>query len=195
LEWSFVVGNDQACSMIIAMENKTIANLWRRIMSILKLRTNLVEKIKCFGNLYPVLRKPLEELSLPIKNVNGSLSKVLSVDASQICQKINVNNLEKLGCMVEFVNSARTALDKLSSPYQIILLDVNLPDCSIDLLINLIRSDQGNVNQKTPIVLTSSWLNKSFKKNYLDLGVNVIYIKPIQKKDFKKILQNYGVIT
>lgn len=164
-------------------------------MSILKLRTNLVEKIKCFGNLYPVLKKPLEELSLPIKNVNGSLSKVLSVDASQICQKINVNNLEKLGCMVESVNSARTALDKLSSPYQIILLDVNLPDCSINLLINLIRSDQGNVNQKTPIVLTSSWLNKSFKKNYLDLGVNAIYIKPIQKKDFKKILQNYGVIT
>lgn len=165
-------------------------------MSILKLRTNLVEKIKCFGNnFYPVLKKPLEESSLPTKNINGPISKVLSVDASKICQKINVNHLEKLGCEVESVHFARSALDKLSVPFQVILLDVNLPDCSIDLLINLIRCDMGNVNQKTPIVLTSSWLNKSCKKIYLDLGVNEIYIKPIQKKDFKRILQNYGVIT
>ncbi len=165
-------------------------------MSILKLRANLVEKIKCFGNnFYPVLKKPLEEPSLPTKNVSDSISKVLSVDASKICQKINVNNLEKLGCMVESVHSARCALDKLSAPFQVILLDVNLSDCSIDLLINLIRCDMGNVNQNTPIVLTSSWLNKSCKKKYLDLGVNEIYIKPIQEKDFKRILQNYGVIT
>lgn len=165
-------------------------------MSILKLRTNLVEKIKCFGNnFYPVLKKPLEESSLPTKNISGPISKVLSVDASKICQKINVNHLEKLGCEVESVHFARSALDKLSVPFQVILLDVNLPDCSIDLLINLIRCDMVNVNQKTPIVLTSSWLNKSCKKIYLDLGVNEIYIKPIQKKDFKRILQNYGVIT
>ena len=165
-------------------------------MSIFKLRTNLVEKIKCFGNnLYPALKKPLEELSLPTRDMSDSLSKVLSVDASKICQKINVNNLENLGCIVEPVHSARSALDKLSSSYQVILLDVNLPDCSIYLLINLIRSDVGNVNQKTPIVLTSSWLNKSYKKIYLDLGVNEIYIKQIQKTDFKRILQNYGVIT
>lgn len=165
-------------------------------MSILKLRTNLVEKIKCFGNnFYPVLKKPLEESRLPTKNISGPISKVLSVDASKICQKINVNHLEKLGCEVESVHFARSALDKLSVPFQVILLDVNLPDCSIDLLINLIRCDMGNVNQKTPIVLTSSWLNKSCKKIYLDLGVNEIYIKPIQKKDFKRILQNYGVIT
>ncbi|MEN9916201.1 MAG: hypothetical protein RLY40_133 [Pseudomonadota bacterium] len=165
-------------------------------MSISKLRTNLVEKIKCFGNnLYPVLKKPLEELNLPIKNLSGSLSKVLCVDASKICQKINISNLEKFGCTVESVNSARSALDKLSSLYQVILLDVNLPDCSIDLLINLIRSDERNVNQKSPIILTSSWLNKSYKKNYLDLGVNEIYIKPLREKDFKKILQNYRLIT
>lgn len=165
-------------------------------MSILKLRANLVEKIKCFGNnLYPVLKKPLKELSLPTKNMSGSLSKVLSIDASKICQKINVNNLEKLGCIVESVHSARSALDKLNSCYQVILLDVNLPDCSIYLLINLIRSGMGNVNQKTPIVLTSSWLNKPCKKIYLDLGVNEIYIKPIQKKDFERILQNYGIVT
>lgn len=182
--------------MIIVMVHKTIANLWRRRMSILKLRANLVEKIKYFGNnFYPVLKRPLEELSLPINNLDASLSKILSIDASKICQKINVNNLQKFGCIVESVDSARGALDKLSSSYQVILLDINLPDCSIELLINLIRSDEGNVNQKAPIVLTSSWLNKSCKKNYLDLGVNEIYIKPIQEKDFKRMLQNYGVIT
>ncbi len=80
-------------------------------------------------------------------------------------------------------------------PYQIILLDVHLPDCSIDVLINLIRSDEGNINQKVPIILTSSWLNESFKKNYQDLDVDEVYVKPIQEKDFKKILQNCGVIT
>lgn len=162
-------------------------------MSILKLRTTLVEKIKDFGNsFHPVLKKPLAELRLPLRNMSSSLTRILSVDDNKICQKINVNQLEKLGCTVECVNSARSALEKLTFSYQVILLDVNLSDCSIDVLVNLIRSDEGNVNQKTPIVLTSSWLNKAFKQHYLGLGVNEVYIKPIQEKDFKKILQNYG---
>lgn len=183
-------------AMIIAMENKTIANLWRRIMSILKLRTNLMEKIKDFGSsFHPTLKKPLEELSFPIKNVRNPLPRILSIDDNKICQKINVNNLQKFGCIVECVNSARSALDKLSSSYQVVLLDVNLPDCSIDLLINLIRSDERNVNQKVPIVLTSSWLHENCKKNYLAIGVNEVYIKPMKENDFKKILQNYGVIA
>ncbi len=39
-------------------------------MSILKLRIKLVEKIKDFGNnFHPILKKPLEELSLSTKKV------------------------------------------------------------------------------------------------------------------------------
>ncbi len=163
-------------------------------MSILKLRTTLVEKIKDLGNsFHPVLKKSLAELRLPIRNMNNSLTRILSIDDNKICQKINVNHLEKLGCTVECVNSARSALEKLTFSYQVILLDVNLSDCSIDVLVNLIRTDEGNVNQTIPIVLTSSWLNESFKQHYLALGVDEVYIKPIQEKDFKKILQNYGV--
>lgn len=164
-------------------------------MSILKLRTNLIEKIKDFGNIFnPVLKKPLIELRLPIKNVSDSLTRVLSIDDNKICQKINVSHLEKFGCIVECVDSARHALEKLTFAYQVILLDVNLPDCSIDVLVNLIRSDEGNVNRTIPIILTSSWLNEACKQHYLTLGVNEVYIKPIQEKDFKKILQNYGSI-
>lgn len=165
-------------------------------MSILKLRNNLMEKIKDLGSsFHPPLKKPLEELSFPVKNVCNPLPRILSIDDNKICQKINVNNLQKFGCTVECVNSARSALDKLNSSYQVILLDVNLPDCSIDLLINLIRSDERNVNQKVPIVLTSSWLHETCKKNYLAIGVNEVYIKPMQENDFKKILQNHGVIA
>lgn len=165
-------------------------------MSILKLRTHLVEKIKDFGsNFHPALKKSLEEQNSTIKNVRDPFPRILSIDDNKICQKINVNNLQKFGCRVECVNSARTALEKLNLYYQVILLDVNLRDCSIDLLINLIRNDEKNVNQKVPIVLTSSWLHETCKKNYLAIGVNEIYIKPIQESDFKKILQNYGVLA
>jgi CheY-like chemotaxis protein len=176
--------------------NKTIVNLWRKIMSILKLRNSLVEKIKDFGNsFHPVFRKSLEEVNLPIKKVNHSLARILSIDDNKICQTINVNHLQKFGCYVECVNSARSALEKLALSYKVIFLDVNLPDCSTDVLINLIRSDKGNVNQTVPIILTSSWLNETFKKNYLALGVDEVYLKPIYEKNFKKILQNYGVIS
>lgn len=165
-------------------------------MSILKLRTNLVKKIKYFGNnFYPVLTKPIKELYLPMKSASLSLSRVLSIDDSQICQKINVNHLRKLGCSVECVHSARSALDKLLISYKVIFLDANLPDCSTEVLINLIRSDEKNVNQMVPIVLTSSWIKDSLKKNYLALGAHEVYIKPIKEMDFKKILQNYGVIA
>jgi CheY-like chemotaxis protein len=164
-------------------------------MSILKLRTSLVEKIKDFGSsFHPILKKPVEELSLPTKNVGGTIAKILSIDDNKICQKINANQLQKFGCIVECVNSARGALEKLTSAYQIILLDAHLPDCSVEVLINLIRNDEGNINQKVPIILTSSWLNESFKKNYLALDVDEIYVKPIQENDFKKILQNCGVM-
>ena len=164
-------------------------------MSILKLRTHLVEKIKDFGNsLHPGLKKSLAE-NLPMKNTGQSVTRILSIDDNKICQKINVSHLQKFGCYVECVHSARRALEKLTLSYKVILLDVNLPDCSTKIFINLIRSDERNVNQRSPIVLTSSWLNDACKKNYLALGVNEVYLKPIQEKDFKKILQNYGVIT
>lgn len=166
-----------------------------KIMSILKLRTHLVEKIKFIGNsLHPVLKKPL--VSLSTKNVTGSaLPRILSIDDDKICQKINVNQLQKFGCVVDCVSSARSALEKLSLAYQVILLDIHLPDCSINLLINLIRTDERNVNQKVPIILTSSWLNEAFKKNYLALDITEVYVKPIQENDFRKILQNCGVIN
>ena len=164
-------------------------------MSILKLRANLVGKIKDFGNCFhPMLKKSLEELSLPTKKMTDSLARILCIDDNKICQTINVNQLQKFGCRVDCVNSARSALEKLTLAYQVIFLDVHLPDCSIDVLINLIRSDEGNVNQKVPIILTSSWLNEAFKKNYLALDVDDVYVKPMQEKDFKKILQNFGVI-
>ena len=164
-------------------------------MSILKLRTNLVERIKDFGNsFHPVLKKPLEELSLSTKHGTDSLTRILSIDDDRICQKIIVNQLQKFGCQVDCVNSARSALEKLTSAFQVILLDVHLPDCSIDVFVNLIRSNEGNVNQKVPIILASSWLNESCKKNYLTLDVDEVYVKPMQEKDFKKILQNCGLI-
>ena len=70
-----------------------------------------------------------------------------------------------------------------------------MPDCSSDVLINLIRNDESNINKGTPIIVTSSWLNESLKKNYLNIGVNEVYVKPIIELDFKKILQTYGVIV
>lgn len=176
--------------------NKIIANLWRKIMSILKLRNNLVEKIKVFGNsFHSGLRKSLEKADLQLKNVNHSLARVLSIEDSKICQTINVSYLQKFGCYVECVNSARSALEKLFLSYKVIFLNVNLPDCSIEVLISLIRSNEGNVNQTVPIILTSSWLNEAFKKNYLALGADEVYIKPMREDDFKKILQNCGVIN
>lgn len=162
-------------------------------MSILKLRSNLVEKFRDFGNnFYPAAKKSLDQLNLATKNRKCILSRILSIDENRICQKINATHLEKLGCLVELVGTARAALEKLVHPYKIIFLDVNLPDCSSDVLINLIRSDERNINKNTPIIVTSSWLSEPFIKNYLTIGVNEVCIKPIVATDFKKILRIYG---
>lgn len=164
-------------------------------MSVLRLRTNLVEKIKDIGNNFsPILKKPLEGGGW-IKNANKSLVRILSIEDNQICQKINQNHLQKLGCYVDCVYSARAALEKLALSYKMIFLNVNLPDCSTEVLIHLIRSDEKNINQTAPIILTSSWLANVSKGHYLALGVNEVYIKPIKEKDFEEILKNYGVIN
>lgn len=165
-------------------------------MSIFKLRTNLVEKFKGLGNnLHPALKKSSKQRNLATKNARYSLSKVLSIDDNKVCQKINLTHLEKLGCLVELVDTARAALEKLVSPYKIIFLDVNLPDCSSDVLVSLIRNDESNINKDTPIIVTSSWINQPLRKNYLNIGVNEVYVKPIVELDFKKILETYGVVV
>lgn len=145
-------------------------------------RTNLVEKLKGFSsNFNPFLKK-----------TKATLSGVLLIDGNKICQKVNTTYLEKLGCLVELVDTAREALEKLVLPYKIIFLDENLPDCSSNVLINLIRNDQQNINKDTPIIVTtSSWPSKSFIKKYLDLGANEIFIKPIIVTDFKRVLNKY----
>lgn len=169
-------------------------------MSIFKLGLNIIEKCKDFRyHFHPALKNILpkspNKFNLSTKKNTCLLSKVLSIDEDKICQKIHVAHLEKLGCLVELVDTARAALEKLAFPYKIIFLDVNLPDCSSDTLVNLIRNDERNVNKDTPIIVTSSWLSESFIKKYLAIGINEVYIKPIISMDFKKILRTYNVIV
>lgn len=129
-----------------------------------------------------------EEISYPVT------PKVLSIDNSRICQKVNETILKKLGCLVELAETAKEALEKIKMPYEIIFLEACLPNFKGELIVDLIRCHEQSLNRNTPIVIISSWFELNFRKQYFARGVDAVFTKPLLLQDFKKILQHFSVI-
>jgi CheY-like chemotaxis protein len=122
---------------------------------------------------------------------------ILIAEDTSISRQMLLNMVETLGYKnVKAVKDGVEAIRKLSThTYDIILLDLKMPEKSGFDVLEYIRSSREKQSRKTPIVIaiTASILDED-KQKCVDLGVDYYIYKPIDMKQIKNILQHASSI-
>lgn len=103
--------------------------------------------------------------------------RILLVEDDLIAQKINKLLLKLMGCSVDVAINGKDAISKLNSRYDLIILDLFLPDTDGITLFKIIRS--GNINQDIPIVALTGSHSKQIRNDCYIAGFNGFAKKPL----------------
>lgn len=123
--------------------------------------------------------------------------KVLLVEDQPIAQKIARIILENLNCKLEIAQSGGEAIQLfLKQPYDLILMDIGLPDKDGFSLTSEIRTIENNASlSATPIVGLSVHTTKTARGQAIEAGMNGYFVKPITLGMCQGILNQFVFST
>lgn len=117
---------------------------------------------------------------------------ILLVEDDPIVQKVHRLMLEKLGCNVDIANNGFEGVEKASKGYDLILMDVGLPDRSGLEVTKEIRQQEGAIKH-TPIIAMTAFVHEEDKNNCLEAGMDDVATKPISPAALKELLSRWVV--
>lgn len=116
-------------------------------------------------------------------------SRVLVVEDHSIAAKVARGVLLELNCQVDIAPDGKTALTLVEENYyDLILMDIRLPDRDGCDVTRRIRLKQWQSNPSVPIVGLTAHTVESKKKSCLENGMNSIYSKPLTPEKASEIL-------
>lgn len=145
-------------------------------------------------NLFPKKRGALT------KNKKGDSSSefnfpesvVLLVEDHRISAKVAKNILSDLHCKVDVAMDGKTAIELIQShSYDLIFIDIGLPDMTGYALTRRIRTDESHKGTHIPIVGLTVYSDSESQKKCLDVAMNAVVVKPLQKKQAEEILNAF----
>jgi CheY-like chemotaxis protein len=105
--------------------------------------------------------------------------KILVVEDTEICQKIALLTFNQPTYVTDLATSGKEALEKYSQGYDVILLDLGLPDMSGIDVCKHIRKKIGDT--RTPIIAYST-ISDTLHEECLAAGFSETLMKPTEKK-------------
>ena len=154
----------------------------------LLLTRNLGERIFIDGTLIH-REEGKNQRNKPVKASPLKLSKghVLLVEDNPVIQKMHRIFLEKLGYTVDIADNGKKALKMSKDLYNLILMDLGLPDVSGIDVIKAIRKRKkcGQV----PILVLTTCDEVVVKKQCLDIGANGFQSKPLSIEKLDESMQ------
>lgn len=129
-----------------------------------------------------------------------TIPTVLLVEDDSICQKSEKRMIEALGFHVDVAGTASDALnllnsdslDILSKGYNIIFMDILLPDIDGDRLTEFLRKSEGQ--STTPIIAVTSHVTPKSTEKFQAMGITDVIFKPMTPEILKKMLLKYQLI-
>lgn len=118
---------------------------------------------------------------------------MLIVEDDHISLNLTIMLLRTYAIELDTSLSGRMALDLLSKKkYDVILMDINLPDTNGFYIINHINKSNG-INAITPIVMLTGNKNKSSVQQAIAAGAKGYIIKPLYKDSIVKLFRKYDI--
>lgn len=106
--------------------------------------------------------------------------KVLLVEDQPSLQKTHVMMLQNINCKVVLAKDGRAAVEYAKKErFDIIFMDINLPDISGTVAAELIRKNHFFKSNKSYIVALTTCVIKEIKQKCINIGINDIENKPI----------------
>ena len=121
-----------------------------------------------------------------------SRTKVLLVEDQEIALLSAKIILTQLGCDLEIAKDGNGALELANSnQYDLILIDIGLPDIDGIEVTSLIRNNKECLNNQTPIVALTAHGEKKYQIRANNAGVNDFLIKPLTKEVGLAIIKKF----
>lgn len=115
---------------------------------------------------------------------------VLIIEDQEIARKVHAFYLESFELALTFVQDAKSALEAITnnpSSFELILLDIGLPDINGLLLAKQLR-ERGVT---APIVVVSANSVPVKEQKLLKDCIQAFYVKPLIEKQYKKIILDF----
>jgi two-component system aerobic respiration control sensor histidine kinase ArcB len=117
-------------------------------------------------------------------------ARILLVEDNILNQKVAKTFLEDLGCEVDLAESGRKVFELIDRPYDLVFMDISLPDETGIEIAEKIRSAKG-VNKNVPIIALTAHVFDNEKEACFKAGMNDILTKPIMYEQLIEILQRW----
>ncbi len=130
---------------------------------------------------------------LPTGTTDDKKYRALIIEDDFITQKLHTALLQRLGFEVSLASTAKQALELANQDYDLILLDVGLPDQTGDQLIKPLRAYPQHHN--TTLFIVTSHFNESLKQECLAAGANAVLQKPLTLKKIQENIKMFSCIT
>lgn len=116
--------------------------------------------------------------------------KILLVEDEQIVQRVHIEFLKTLECFVDLAKDGVEALKMFKNNYDLILMDIGLPDISGLESSNLIRRREQSTKQRIPIIAFTCFDNLD-KHDCEWAGIDDLLIKPAPPEELETMLKKW----
>ncbi|MEE3002867.1 MAG: ATP-binding protein [Pseudomonadota bacterium] len=142
--------------------------------------------------LLPDIIEQAESHEYKYKSILCSLAaNILIVDDDQLVQTASKLLLSNFGCNITLASDGEEALQKIrNEKFDLVFMDIGLPDISGFRVIENIRSKLDNANKDLPIIVLTSHVDLTTLER-IPTSVTDIYNKPLTMKLCENILAKY----
>ena len=117
---------------------------------------------------------------------------VLLVEDNKIVQHSQINKLREANCEVMLAENAVEALSCFAQcEFDILIVDLGLPDMDGLTLIKTFRSKHDNPNHLLPMILLTAHATEADLARSELVGVTELFIKPLMTDRLKQLLRDY----
>jgi two-component system, OmpR family, aerobic respiration control sensor histidine kinase ArcB len=126
------------------------------------------------------------------ENLSRVQSSILLIEDHRISAKVAKNILSDLSCKVDVAMDGKVGIELSESQnYDLIFVDVGLPDMSGYALSRRIRMHENNKGTHVPIIGLTVYSDSENQQKCLDAGMNAVMVKPLQKKQAEEVLNAF----
>jgi signal transduction histidine kinase/CheY-like chemotaxis protein len=119
--------------------------------------------------------------------------RILLAEDNMINQQVTIHILQKLGYRADAVANGREAVKALETiPYDLVLMDVQMPEMDGFQATQVIRDPQSSVtNHRVPIIAMTANAMKGDRERCLEAGMDDYTSKPIQPKELSEKIEEW----
>jgi two-component system, OmpR family, aerobic respiration control sensor histidine kinase ArcB len=146
----------------------------------------------------PTVKKPADlkhrtRLSATDHSSKLSCWRVLYVEDHRLSQIAVMNQLTALQCAVEIAENGAQALSYAAQKnYNLIFLDMGLPDINGCEVVRQIRADDTNPNCHTPMITLTAHAGVDSQQVCLEAGIQRVLNKPLQPDQAREVIEKYA---